>query len=96
MEGSGGGIVLGHDKNPEAKARLQAEADKNKQQWIQAGGNPEHFMAFNPEKESFRSIPGWEKMSQDQKWQTRQRMRQDFYSQQFAALQNALKPGVQN
>ncbi|MHC4372355.1 MAG: hypothetical protein ACYSW8_32530, partial [Planctomycetota bacterium] len=97
MEGSAGGQVLGHDQNPEAKARLQDQADRRKQEWVAAGGNPAHFQAFNPTKGDFASIvPGWANMTAEQKWEARQEERMKFYNQQIAALRGAEKPGVQN
>lgn len=96
MEGSAGGQVLGHDKNPEAKARLQQQADRRKAEWVAAGGDPAVFQAFNPTKGDFEKIvPGWANMTAEQKWQARADERMKFYNQQIGSLRGASRPGVQ-
>jgi hypothetical protein len=91
-EGSGNGQIIGHDKNPEAKARLQAEADKFKAEWVKLGGDPMEFMAFNPEQGQFKGAG-----SPQAKWKARQAARAKFYKDQLATRQglSASKPGVQ-
>jgi hypothetical protein len=90
------GQIVGHDKNPEAKARLQKIADRRLKEWTDAGGDPSNFMTFNPEQGQYaKLVPGWDKMTPEQKWGARQTERGNFYDQQIAALRGAKKPGVQ-
>lgn len=97
QEGSAGGRVLGHEQNPEALARLQQQADRRKQEWVDAGGNAQHFQAFNPTDGDFaNNVPGWANMTAEQKWQARGDERMKFYNQQIGALRGASNPGVQN
>lgn len=89
LPGSEGGKVIGHDKNPDAKARLQKEADDMKAQFIKLGGDPAKFLAFNPSPGQFKGAG-----SPEAKWKARQAARAAFYQGQLDAAKRANKPGV--
>ena len=96
VQGGRPGQVVVSEKNPEAQARQQRIADRRLKEWTDAGGDPNNFQTWNPEKGQFAQyVPGWAEMTPEQQWGARQTERGNFYDQQIAALRGAKKPGVQ-